>query len=404
MTTTPLADRMRPQTLDDLIGQPHLTQTGKLLNTLVHNQQPASLIFWGPPGTGKTTLALIYANALNAHLISLSAVTSGVKDIKQSVEEAKTYQSQEIKTVLFVDEIHRFNKSQQDYLLPHVEHGLLILIGATTENPSFEINNALLSRTRVITLNSLSLENLNNIISRAAQSKEGLNLKKSNLSQDNTQLISHLANGDARTALNILELAYKLSQSESQFKEINKEHVLEAAQKESLYYDRQGDEHYNTISAFIKSMRASQTDAALYYLTRMLESGEDPMFIARRMVIFASEDIGLANNNALLLANQVFQAVHQIGMPEASITLGHGVVYLCQSPKNRDAYDALQKAWQDTKSQGNLPIPLHIRNAPTKLMKDLNYGQGYQMYDKQSYLPDEIKNHKYFHSTQKKET
>lgn len=388
---TPLADRMRPTTLDQVVGQEHITAPGKLLHSIITNRQPASLIFWGPPGTGKTTLASILAHSLDGDLIRLSAVTSGVKDIRAAVAQSQT--SNRL-MILFIDEIHRFNKSQQDYLLPHVETGSLMLLGATTENPSFEINNALLSRTRVITLKPLTEAPLKQLILQALTDKNhGLGLDKKSLPNESLELIISLANQDARTALNILELASQLTSNQNS---ISHENILEAAQRESLYYDRQGEEHYNTISAFIKSMRASQIDAALYYLARMVESGEDPLFIARRMVIFASEDIGMANPTGLLLANQVFQACQSIGYPECAINLAHGVTYLAQSAKNRSSYDAYQLAAQDAREFKNLPIPLHIRNAPTQLMKDLDYGKGYQMYDDKSYLPDKLKNRKYY--------
>ncbi len=390
-TYTPLADRMRPQTLDQVLGQDHLTAPGKILHSIIHSSKPISLIFWGPPGTGKTTLAWILARSLNGNLIHLSAVTSGVKDIRQAVASSQT--SNQL-TILFVDEIHRFNKSQQDYLLPHVESGTLILIGATTENPSFQINNALLSRCRVLTLKPLTEEPLAQLIQTALTNKlQGLGLPPKTLTAQDTNLIISLANQDARTALNILELAHELANNKHK---ITKSDILEAAQRESLYYDRQGDEHYNTISAFIKSMRASQTDAALYYLARMVEAGEDPLFIARRIVIFASEDIGIANSNALLLANQVFRSCEIIGYPECAINLAHAVVYMCQSPKDRSSYNAYSQAVNDVQTFANLPIPLHLRNAPTKLMKDLDYGKGYQMYDAKSYLPDQLKNKKYY--------
>ncbi len=387
----PLADRMRPQTLDQVLGQEHLTTPGKILHSIIHNSKPVSLIFWGPPGTGKTTLAWILARSLNGNLIHLSAVTSGVKDIRQAVTSSQT--TSKI-TILFIDEIHRFNKSQQDYLLPHVESGTLILIGATTENPSFQINNALLSRCRVVTLKPLTEEPLAQLIKTAlVDSTQGLGLPPKTLTTKEINLISSLANQDARTALNILELAHELAPDK---KHITQTDILEAAQRESLYYDRQGDEHYNTISAFIKSMRASQTDAALYYLARMVHSGEDPLFIARRIVIFASEDIGIANSNALLLANQAFRSCEIIGYPECAINLAHAVVYMCQSPKDRSSYDAYSQALSDAQTFANLPIPLHLRNAPTKLMKELDYGKGYKMYDQKSYLPDKLKNKKYF--------
>ncbi len=388
---TPLADRMRPAHLEQVLGQEHLTAPGKLLHSIITNRRPASLIFWGPPGTGKTTLASILAQSLGGDLIRLSAVTSGVKDIRAAVAQSQT--SDKL-TILFIDEIHRFNKSQQDYLLPHVESGTLILLGATTENPSFEINNALLSRTRVVTLKPLTEEPLKQLIIQALTDQErGLGLTKKALNRENIDLLVSLSNSDARTALNILELASELTTDK---KNLTRETILEAAQKESLYYDRQGEEHYNTISSYLKSMRASNVDAAIYYLARMIEAGQDPLYIARRMVVFASEDIGMAQPTALVVANEVFRACEVIGYPECAINLAHGTVYLALAKKNRSAYDALRAAQEDVKSYGNLPIPLKIRNAPTKLMKELGYGEGYKPYTDEDLLPEKLKGRKYY--------
>ncbi|MFA5386278.1 MAG: replication-associated recombination protein A [Candidatus Paceibacterota bacterium] len=371
----PLASKIRPKTLEEFAGQEHLVGEGRPFNIAIKQKHLFSFIFWGPPGTGKTTLAKIYANSLNAKLYELSAVSAGKADIRKIIDE----DSQGAPKVLFLDEIHRFNKSQQDFLLPYVERGELTLIGATTENPSFEIIPALLSRCRVFVLNELSNENMKSIIKRTG-------LKMDEESED--WLIS-MANGDARQAITMLENTNELH------KKITVENLKNVLQSKFLRYDKKGEEHYNTISAFIKSIRASQPDAALYYLARMIDSGEDPKFIARRMVIFASEDIGLAMPTALAVANDVFRAVEIIGLPECGINLAHGVAYLSQCKKNRSSHDAYMEAMEDVKKFGNLPIPLNLRNPETKLMKGLGYGKGYEKYSEESFLPDKLKGKKY---------
>jgi len=374
----PLASKIRPKSLKEFVGQEHLAGEGKPLNIAIKQKHLFSFILWGPPGSGKTTLAKIYAKSLNAKLYELSAVSAGKADIKKILNEDSLAGSA-IPKVLFLDEIHRFNKSQQDFLLPYVERGELTLIGATTENPSFEIIPPLLSRCRVFVLNELSEDNMKAIIKRTG-------LKMDKKAED---WLINMANGDARQAITMLENTNEL------YKKITIENLKNALQSKFLRYDKKGEEHYNTISAFIKSLRASQPDAALYYLARMIDSGEDPKFIARRMVIFASEDIGLAQPTALVVANDVFRAVEIIGLPECGINLAAGVVYLCQCKKDRSAYEAYMKAMEDVKKYGNLSIPLHLRNPETKLMKELNYGKGYEKYSKESFLPAQLKGKKY---------
>lgn len=378
----PLASKIRPQALDDFFGQEHLVGKGKPLREAIEGKHLFSFILWGPPGSGKTTLARIYANALDAEFFELSAVDSGKEDIKRVLESGKINFSGKPK-VLFVDEIHRFNKAQQDFLLPFVERGDITFIGATTENPSFEVIPALLSRSRVFVLNELAEENMEKIITGSVKAL------KSKIPAAAKDWLIQLAGGDARQAIGVLENTQRL------YGKITVETLKETVQSKHLRYDKKGEEHYNTISAFIKSMRAGQGDAALYYLARMVDAGEDPLFIARRMVVFASEDIGLAQPTALVVANEVFHACETIGYPECQINLAHGVAYLAESKKSRKSYDAYFEALADVKKHGNLPVPLKIRNAPTKLMKDLDYHKGYKLYDKESYLPDKLKNKKY---------
>ena len=387
---TPLADRIRPQNLAEFFGQEELIGKDSFLKKAIENDQVPPMIFWGPPGSGKTTLAYIIAKNTGAEFMTLSATSSGKKELLKIIEEAKKNQAENKKTILFIDEIHRWNKAQQDALLPGVEKGILILIGATTENPSFEINSALLSRTRVFVLNRLSEDDIEKIIRRAIK-KYYAEFK---IDSAAIKLIARLSNGDARTALNVLE------SSTGQSNAINADLIKQIFQKVHLLYDKDGEEHYNIISALHKSMRGGDADAALYWLARMLEGGEDPLYVARRLVRFASEDIGLANNTALLIANAVFDACHKLGMPECGVHLAQCVIYLAKSKKSVAAYLAYEKAKKDAQNFGNLPVPLHIRNAPTKLMKDLEYGKGYKYTpmensSDQNYFPDEIKNHKY---------
>ncbi len=374
----PLASRIRPQTLDEFVGQEHLTGKGKPLRVAIEKKELFSFILWGPPGSGKTTLARIYANAVNAEFHEVSAVEAGKDDIRK-ILPARGGLPIGKPIILFIDEIHRFNKAQQDFLLPFVERGSITLIGATTENPSFEVISPLLSRCRVFVLNEHSEKEMEKIIART----------KIKMPKDAKDWLVQLSSGDARQAITALETAQAL------YGKITLDTLKEAIQSKHLRYDKKGEEHYNTISAFIKSMRASQPDAALYYLARMVDAGEDPKFIARRMVVFASEDIGLAQPTALVVANAVFEAVNKIGYPEATINLAHGVAYLAQCKKDRRSYDAIFEALDDVKEFGNLPIPMKVRNAPTKLMKDLGYHKGYKLYDKESYLPEKLKKKKY---------
>ncbi len=390
----PLAAELRPDSLDTYIGQTHLVGEGKPLRVALEMGHVFSFILWGPPGVGKTTLAKIVARKLNRDLYELSAVSAGKKDIAAIVEESKGQkglgQSYE-PPILFLDEIHRFNKAQQDYLLPFVESGDIVLIGATTENPSFEVNPALLSRLKVFVLEQLSEADLRLLMDRVLQYYQKQNLKLK-LNAETIEWLTQYANGDGRNLLTVIEHTVSLYES------LDVEKLKETVQSKFLSYDKKGEEHYNTISAFIKSMRASNVDAALYYLARMVAAGEDPKFIARRMVIFASEDVGVAAPTALVVANAVFQAVQNIGYPEAQINLAHGVTYLANCTKDRSAYDAYFAALKDVEQHGNLPIPLSLRNAPTKLMKNLGYGKNYEAYPEKdtSLLPDKIKNRKYF--------
>ncbi len=385
----PLADILRPKTLEEVIGQEHLVGPGGIIRKLIASNFLPSIILWGPPGCGKTTLAQLLANLTDAHFESHSAVTSSLAEVRRVVKEAQErLDTTGKRTILFLDEIHRFNKAQQDALLPHVEHGTIIFIGATTENPSFEVIAPLLSRCRVLVLKPLAEKELNEIINR------GLSYVKKTMDDKGRSFLLEVSNGDARALLTILEIAGTIAK-----KKISVTDIEEASQRKMLQYDQAGEEHYNTISAFIKSMRASDTNAALYYLARMVAAGEDALFIARRMVVFASEDIGMAQPTALVVANAVFDACNKIGYPECQENLAHGVVYLAQAKKDRSAYDAYFAALDDVKKFGNLPIPLSIRNAPTKLMKSLDYGKGYAMYTKESLLPDKIKGKKYIENT-----
>lgn len=383
----PLADVLRPQALDDVIGQDHLVGEQGIIRKFLTSGFLPSMVFWGPPGSGKTTLAYLLATLTKAEFVAKSAVNTTLSELRSIVSEAqKRLDTTGKRTVFFIDEIHRFNKAQQDSLLPHVEKGTVIFIGATTENPSFEVISALLSRCRVLVLKPLDAMALTKILDR------GLGYVKKTIDNEGRKFLLEVANGDARAMLTTLEIAASIVKS----KKLTIKDIEEAAQRKMLQYDRVGEEHYNTISAFIKSMRSSDVDAALYYLARMVDAGEDALFIARRMVVFASEDIGMAQPTALVVANAVFEACHKIGYPECQENLAHGVVYLCLAKKDRSAYDAYFAALDDVKKYGNLPIPLKIRNAQTQLMKDLDYGKGYRAYTSESYLPDKLKGKTYY--------
>ncbi|MBR2998602.1 replication-associated recombination protein A [Candidatus Saccharibacteria bacterium] len=418
MNRVPLAERMRPKKLSEVLGQEKIIGEGKILTEIVKKKEPVNLIFWGPPGTGKTTLARILANEFKADFVEISAVTAKKKDVEEVVERAKLNWNLKTRTVLFVDEIHRFNKAQQDAFLPHVESGLITLIGATTENPSFEVISPLLSRSRVVVIAPLTKSAVLQVLKRACK-KEGVIIDSrgasgrpvatggrrsssacqppdplelnnhSFITKKALDLIAELSGGDARSALGDLELALSLAEK------VDENVVLEAAGKKMPGYDKKGDNHYDTISAFIKSMRGSDVEAALYYLARMVEAGEDPKFIARRMVIFASEDIGLAGNGALSLATACFQAVERVGMPESGLILAHTAVALAKSKKSRATTDAWYSALELARKNPNAPVPVWLRNAPTKLMKDLGYGKGQKweagFHLNKDYLPDEVK-------------
>lgn len=384
MSRVPLAEKLRPKTLDDVIGQTHVVGDDGLLRRILETKQPASLILWGPPGTGKTTLARILAEGLEADFIELSAVTAGKKDVLQVVERAKVNWNLKTRTLLFVDEIHRFNKAQQDAFLPHVESGLLTLIGATTENPSFEIITPLLSRSRVVVLEALKKQDIIAILRRAITAEK----VTSRIDKKSLDYLAELSGGDARLALGNLEIALSLD------KKVTVETIRQAAQKRIPGYDKKGEMHYNVISAFIKSMRGSDVQATLYYLARMIQAGEDPKFIARRMVIFASEDIGLAGNGALSLAIATFQAVERVGLPEANYNLYHCATALARSEKSREITDLMHEAQALASKSPDAPVPLHVRNAPTNLMKELGYGKNYkweaEFKPKSGFLPEEL--------------
>lgn len=378
----PLADKLRPNKLEDFLGQEEIIGEKKLLREAIKNDNIPSMIFWGPPGTGKTTLALIIAQKTNSEFIKISAVSSGLKDLREIIEKAGINHRLGKKTILFIDEIHRWNKTQQDALLPHIENGLIILIGATTENPSFEVRGALLSRVRVFIFKQLDAKSMEKIIKRGAKS---ISVKMNKKSID---FLSGISNGDARVALNILEYA------STQSKEIDIDLIKEAAQKTALIYDKNGEEHYNIISALHKSMRGSDANASLYWLTRLVEGGEDPLYIARRIIRFAAEDIGLANSRALDLAVNTYNACHFIGYPECNVILAEAVVYMAKSKKSNELYIAYNKAREDIEKTGNLGVPLHLRNATTKLMEEIGYGKGYGK-ENQEYMPEKLKNKKY---------
>ncbi|WP_303857532.1 replication-associated recombination protein A [Aminicella lysinilytica] len=402
----PLAARLRPETLDDFVGQTHIIGPGKVLRRLIENDQVSSMIFWGPPGVGKTTLARIIAKHTKANFIDFSAVTSGIKDIRNVMKEADSNRFMGTKTIVFVDEIHRFNKAQQDAFLPFVEKGSIILIGATTENPSFEINNALLSRCKVFVLQALSAEELTSLLRRAIADPKGFGEQKINIDDDMLSTIANFANGDARTALSTLEMVIINGDYDGETTTVTKDTLEQCISKKSLLYDKNGEEHYNLISALHKSMRNSDPDAAVYWLARMLEAGEDPLYVARRVVRFASEDVGIADSRALEIAVAAYQACHFIGMPECNVILTHAVVYMAMSPKSNAMEVAYNAARVDAVDQISDPVPLNIRNAPTDLMKDLGYGKGYKYahdYEEKitsmQCLPDSLVGREYYQPT-----
>ncbi|MSP78492.1 MAG: replication-associated recombination protein A [Dehalococcoidia bacterium] len=402
----PLAARIRPRTFDEFVGQEHIIGPGRVLRKAIEADRLPSIIFWGPPGTGKTTLALLIAQATKSHFEALSAVSAGVADLRKAVEQAKERRGQRgERTILFVDEIHRFNKGQQDAILPYVEDGTITFIGATTENPSFEVNAPLLSRCRVFTLHQLTDDEVREIVTRAlADTEHGLGNMHVEVDSEALTFLITFANGDARIALNALELAADNAKSESSVtRHVTLAIVEDALQQRALVYDKAGDNHYDTISAFIKCVRSSDPDAAVYWLARMLEAGEDPMFIARRLIILASEDIGMADPHALPLAVAAQQAVHFIGLPEGAIPLAEATVYLATAPKSNASYMALNKAREDVQKTRNAPVPMHLRNAPTQLMKNLGYGKGYQYahdapghFVQMQNLPDALKGRIYY--------
>ncbi|MFQ6791658.1 MAG: replication-associated recombination protein A [Thomasclavelia sp.] len=406
LSKEPLANRMRPTNLENYVGQQHLIGKGKILYQLINSDIVPSMIFWGPPGVGKTTLARIIANQTKANFINFSAVTSGIKDIRAVMKKAQELQESDKKTIVFVDEIHRFNKAQQDAFLPYVEKGSIILIGATTENPSFEVNSALLSRCKVFVLKALTNEDLVKLLKYALTSPKGFDKLRIKIDDDLLYMIAGFSNGDARVALNTLEMAVFNGSFVDDQVIINKEIIEQCINQKSLLYDKKGEEHYNIISALHKSMRNSDVDASIYWMARMIEAGEDPLYVARRLIRFASEDIGMADSRALEIAVATYQACHYIGMPECNVNLAHCVTYLALAPKSNSLYVAYQKARHDALNTIADPVPLHIRNAPTKLMQELDYGKGYQyahdyenkITDMQC-LPDNLKDHRYYYPT-----
>jgi putative ATPase len=406
----PLAARMRPRNFDEFVGQGHLVGEGRALRRAIESDQVPSMILWGPPGSGKTTLARLIARTTSSHFAPVSAVSSGVAELRQIVADAEARRTKGQRTILFVDEIHRFNKAQQDVILPYVEEGVVTLIGATTENPSFEVISPLLSRSRVYSLKPLTDEQVEEIIQRALSDKErGLgNMNLINIPRDVIEALVLQANGDARLALNALELAVKAAPASKGVLQINKELIEDALQRKALSYDKGGDAHYDTISAFIKSLRGSDPDAGLYWLARMIESGEDPLFIVRRMVILAAEDIGLADPQALVLATACQQALHFVGLPEGFLPMAETVIYLATAPKSNTALTAYVAALKDVQETRNDPVPLHLRNAPTGLMKQMGYGRGYQYaheYEghfaaEQEFLPPNLRGRQYYEPSQ----
>ncbi len=402
----PLAERMRPRTLKDFVGHTDLTGEGKFLHRLFHRKKMYSVIFWGPPGSGKTTLAKMIANYIDAKFYQLNAISAGVKNVREVLNKAEFNQQRNIKSVMFIDEIHRFNKGQQDALLHAVEHGLVIFVGATTENPSFEVNSPLLSRCRVIKLSELDKPNLKKILYHALETDELLKTLDIQIDRDAEEFLLDNVGGDARKLLNGIEVAVDLAKNNDSKIRVSLDNVKEALQKKNLLYDKKGDYHYDVISAFIKSIRGSDPDAAVYWMAVMLEGGEDPVFIARRMVIAASEDVGNANPSALMLANAGIDAVNKVGMPEAGIILSQVATYLAASPKSNAAYIAYQKAKELVKKTGTPNVPLHLRNAPTKLMKDEGYGKNYKYphdfpghFTTQDYLPENLAGTTLYHPT-----
>ncbi|EEQ59438.1 recombination factor protein RarA [Clostridiales bacterium 1_7_47FAA] len=400
----PLASRLRPDDLDGFVGQEHLLGKGKILRQLIEQDKIPSMIFWGPPGVGKTTLAGIIAHKTHAEFINFSAVTSGIKEIKEVMAQAENSRRMGIKTVVFVDEIHRFNKAQQDAFLPYVEKGSIILIGATTENPSFEINGALLSRCRVFVLQALTQENLSCLLKKALKSPKGLGYLDVDIDDHMLDMIAQFAAGDARTALNTLEMAVTNGEISADKTAVTMEVLKQCIGKKSFLYDKKGEEHYNIISALHKSMRNSDPDAAVYWLARMLEAGEDPLYVARRLIRFASEDVGMADSQALPLAVAAYQACHFLGMPECNVHLSHTVIYLSMAPKSNSAYAAYETAKEDAQATMAETVPLNIRNAPTKLMEELHYGEGYvyahdtgEKMARMQCLPDALTDREYYH-------